>query len=100
MTEIEKNEATYGLVVLIMKFDDVVKLKENSIKEMDKKYFSLMASSRNGESAWRARFMAAYIIGSLLIGFRWLLVNVFYWPSILVAKDKSAQTVEVNERNP
>jgi len=56
------------------------------IKGLDEEYFSQMGKAIFKSSFWDSMFLLFYIIGSLLIGIRWILVNFLSWPNKYLKK--------------
>lgn len=79
---LKKNDLN-GLLQLASSANEI---QNKFIKGLDEEYFSQLGKAILKSSFWDRMFLLLYVIGSLLIGTRWILVNFFSWPNKYLKK--------------
>jgi len=69
----------------------LIKTKRTFQSQLDGKFFNQIDKTRSGENTWNNIFMWAYIIGSVLLGSRWIMKTLFSWPDKMVWNIKSEE---------
>jgi hypothetical protein len=60
--------------------------KQKFQKDLDAQYSEQMDRARQRMEEWNKRFLSLYVIGSLLLGMRYILTSVCRWPDKLVVE--------------
>lgn len=83
-----------GLLKLV---DIAAATKHKYQTDLDQKYFKLMAESRESAETWNWGFFWCYIVGSILLGARWVLTAFLRWPEKLCLR--KSETIEERHEN-
>lgn len=78
-----------GLIKLVTIASEI---KSSFQEQLDNKFLDLMMQSQEKADNWNSRFFWSYVVGSLLIAIRWVMVSLLHWP------DKLKQKITNNQR--
>jgi len=85
-----------GLLKLV---GDATLTKAQFQAQLDHKFFERMEQSRETAETWNNRFLWFYLVGTVLLGARWVLTAILGWPSQLTTESSDGFAEIVQQRS-